>query len=65
MSSDPVEADVIDLFPQPERTCFDCQHFAVTGASVSWCVFFNEPILSERLAAEDCGEFSPGGAYAG
>jgi hypothetical protein len=63
VSSDPIEADVIELHPKQERTCYDCVHYAMTGASVSWCVLFNESILSERLAAQDCGEYEPGGAY--
>jgi len=63
VSSSP-EADVIDLYPQQGRTCFDCQHFTVTGTSVSWCLLFNESILSERSAARDCEAYTPGGSYA-
>lgn len=45
-------AEVIEL-PVPTRSCFNCMNAAV-GPMGTYCTLFNEWIVLEAVAAEDC-----------
>lgn len=52
------DAEVIP-FPQPEARTPDCRIcvFSIADASGTYCRQFQEEILFERSAAEECPEF--------
>lgn len=41
---------------RPERSCWNCVHH-VSGPDASVCMQFNEVIVSETAAAEDCPSY--------
>ncbi len=51
---------VPDVLAPPETgpTCHACRHVTYPYGETH-CLLYNEPILSERLAASDCPEYSP------